>query len=44
MTTASRTWEIRRGLEDSADAAVKDLVARLRNDGLLLPEKSRAAD
>jgi hypothetical protein len=44
MTTASRTWELRRGMDDSADDAVRDLVSRLRKNNLLLPAEKPAAD
>lgn len=44
LTTASRTWELRRGMDDSADAAVKNLVNRLRKDGLLIPAEKPKPD
>ena len=37
MTTASRTWELRRGLDDSAAAATKSLVKRLQAVKFLPP-------
>ncbi|MFM1852682.1 MAG: hypothetical protein RIS54_2366 [Verrucomicrobiota bacterium] len=37
MTTASRTWELRRGLDDSAASAIKSLVKRLQSEKFLPP-------
>lgn len=39
MTTASHTWELRRGLDDSANRAIESLVKKLRAGQFLPPAK-----
>jgi len=39
MTTASHTWELRRGLDDSANRALENLVRKLRSEEFLPPAK-----
>ena len=41
MTTASHTWELRRGLDDSASRAIDSLVKKLRSEKFLPPANKK---
>lgn len=41
MTTASHTWELRRGLDDSASRAIDSLVKKLRTEKFLPPANKK---
>lgn len=41
MTTASRTWELRRGLDDSAASAIRSMVRKLQDEKFLPPAKNK---